>query len=97
MPNSPIKELVEAVLNRLPSEHTEAVVHDVFDTIENDPALLHDYKALCGQYRTPRVSGPGNVNPKIATWVRKRTGRSTLSSGHPSTRSRLIKTYSRLG
>ena len=98
MPKSAIEELVEAALDRLPLEHTEEVIHDVFAIIEKDPALLHDHKALCEQYRTPGLSGPGNVNPTIASWVKKKkTGRSTLSSGHPSTRSRLIKTFSRLG
>ena len=97
MPKSSIEELVEAALERLPPEHTEEVVHDVFEIIEKDPALLCDYDALCEQYRTPRLSGPGNVNPTISTWVMKKTGRSTLSSGHTSTRSSLIKTWSRLG
>ncbi|MDE0050571.1 MAG: hypothetical protein OXO52_12340 [Rhodospirillales bacterium] len=97
MPQSSIEELVEAALDRLPPEHSEEVVHDVFEIIENDPALLHDYKALCEHFRTPRLSGPGNINPSISTWVKKKTGRSTLSSGHPSTRSSLIKTWSRLG
>lgn len=97
MPKTPIEELVEAALDRLHAEHTEEVVQDVFETVENDPALLRDYRALCGQYRTPRMSGPGNVNRTISTWVKKQTGRSTLSSGHPGTRSSLIKTYSRLG
>ena len=93
---SPIEELVEAALHRLPPEHTEEVIHDVFEIIEQEPALLRDHKALCKQYRTPGLSGPGNVNPTIASWVKKKTGKSTLSSGHPSTRSSLIKTFSRL-
>ena len=97
MPKSSIEELVEAALDRLPPQHTEEVVHDVFETIEKDPALLREYKSLCDQYKTSGLSGPGNVNPTISTWVMKKTGRSTLSSGYPSPRSRLIKTYSRLG
>ena len=97
MPKSSIPELVQAALDRLPPQHTEEVVHDVFEIIQKDPALLPDYKVLCEQHQTPRRSGPGNVNPKISTCVKKKTGRSTLSSGHPSTRSRLIKTFSRLG
>lgn len=97
MPKSPIGELVEAALARLPAEHTKEVVQDVFETIEKDPALLQDYKALCKQYRTPRLSGPANVNPTISTWVMKKMRRSTLSSGHPSTRSSLIETFSKLG
>ena len=97
MPKSSIEELVEAALDRLPGEHTEEVIHDVFATIERDPVLHIEYEALCEQYRTPRLSGPGNVNLTIASWVKKKTGRSTLSVGHPSTRSRLIETFSRLG
>lgn len=97
MPQSPIEEFVEAALNRLPPPHTEEVTHDLFATIERDPALLRGYHALCEQYRSPGLSGPGNVNPTIASWVKKKTGRTTLSSGHPSTRSGLIKTWSRLG
>ena len=97
MPKSSIEELVEAALDRLPPEHTEEVVHDVFEIIEKDPTLIREYNALCERYKTPRLSGPGNVNPSVSTWVKKKTGRSTLSSGHPSTRSRLIKTWSRLG
>ena len=97
MPKPSIEELVQAALDRLPPEHTEEVVHDVFETIEKDPALLPEYKLLCEQRRTPRRSGPGNVNPRISTCVKKKTGRSTISSRHPSTRSRLIKTFSRLG
>ena len=97
MPKPSIEEFVEAVLDRLPAQHTEEVVHDVFETIEKDPALLRDYKALCEQYRTPRLAGPGNVNPTISTWVMKKTGRSTLSRDHPSTRSSLIETFSKLG
>ena len=97
MSNSPIEEFVDAALDRLPVEHTEEVIHDVFATIERDPALHREYDSLCDQYQTPRLSGPGNVNPTIASWVKKKTGRSTLSSGHPSTRSTLIETFSRLG
>ncbi len=97
MPRSSIDKLVQAALDRLPLRHTEEVVHDLFEIIERDSALLREYNALCDQYRTPRLSGPGNVNPTISTWVMKKTGKSTLSSGHPSTRSRLIKTFSRLG
>ena len=97
MSQSPIEEFVEAALYRLPPQHTEEVTHDLFAMIENDPALLRDYKALCEQYQTPRLSGPANVNPTIASWVKKKTGRSTLSDGHPSTRSSLIETWSRLG
>ena len=96
MPKSSIEELVEAALDRLPPEHTEEVVLDVFETIENDPALLHEYRSLCEQYRTSRLSGPGNVNPTISTRVMKKTGRSTLSRRHPSTRGTFIETYSRL-
>ena len=97
MSKSPIEEFVEAVLDRLPAAHTEEVIHDVFAIIERDPALHREYDALCDQYRTSRLSGPGNVNPTVASWVKKKTGRSTLSSGHPSTRSSLIETFSRLG
>ena len=97
MSKSSIAELVEAALDRLPPEHTDEVIHDVFAIIERDPALHREYEALCEQYRTPRLSGPANVNPTIASWVKKKTGRSTLSVGHPSTRSRLIETWSRLG
>ena len=97
MSQSPIEEFVEAALDRLPPPHTEEVTHDLFAMIENDPALLRDYHALCEQYQTPRLSGPANVNPTIASWVKKKSGRSTLSDGHPSTRSCLIETWSRLG
>lgn len=97
MPTSSIEELVQAALDLLPPKHTEEVVHDVFAIIQRDPALLREYKSLCEQYKTSRLSGPGNVNPTISTWVMKKTGRSTLSSGHASTRSKLIKTFSRLG
>ena len=97
MPKSSIEELVEAALDRLPADHTEEVIHDAFAIIERDPALHREYHTLCDQYQTPRLSGPGNVNPTIASWVKKKTGRSTLSSGHPSTRSKLIETFSRLG
>ncbi len=97
MPESPIEEFVEAVLDRLPAARTEELIQDVFATIEADPALHREYDALCEQYRTPGLSGPGNVNPTISTWVMKKTGRSTISSGHPSTRTKLIKTFSRLG
>ena len=97
MSKSSIEEFVDAVLNRLPAAHTEEVIHDVFAIIERAPALHREYHSLCAQYRTPRLSGPGNVNPTIASWVKKKTGRSTLSSGHPGTRSSLIKTFSRLG
>ena len=97
MSNSPIEELVEAVLARLPAERTEEVIQDVFAIIERDPALHRQYDALCDQYRTPRLSGPGNVNPTVASWVKKKTGRSTLSDGNPSTRTSLIETFSKLG
>ena len=97
MSTSSIEQFVEAVLNRLPAAHTEEVIHDVFAIIERDPALHREYHSLCEQYQTPSLSGPGNVNPTIASWVRKKTGTSRLSTGHPSTRSRLIDTFSRLG
>lgn len=97
MPKSPIEEFVDAVRDRLPAACTEEVVHDVFKTIEKDPALLRDYKALCEQYRSPDLSGRATVNRTIGFWVKKKTGRSTLSRGHPSTRSSLIETFSRLG
>ncbi|MCY4397712.1 MAG: hypothetical protein OXC10_21540 [Rhodospirillaceae bacterium] len=75
MPKSSIEELVEAALDRLPPQHTEEVVHDVFETIENDPALLREYKSLCDQYKTSadatvgispragRAHGPGSRSP----------------------------------
>ena len=74
MPKSSIPELVQAALDRLPPQHTEEVVHDMFEIIQKDPALLPDYKVLCEQHQTPRRSGPGNVNPKISTCVKKKTG-----------------------
>ena len=97
MPKSPIEEFVEAALDRLPSPHTEEVTHDLFELVERDAALLRDYNALREQHRSPRQPGVATVNRTIGSWVKKKTGRSTLSSGHPSTRSRLIKTWSRLG
>ena len=97
MPKSPFEELVEAAFDRLPPEHTEDATLDVFETIENDPALLHEYTALCERFRTPRLPGRANVNLRIPGWVKKKTGRSTLSKGNPSTRSTLIETYSKLG
>ena len=86
-----IEEFVEAALDRLPIPHTEEVTHDLFALVEQDAALLHDYTTLREQL------GVATVNRTIGSWVRKKAGRSTLSSGHPSTRSRLIKTWSRLG
>ena len=97
MPNATIEELVEAALERLPGEPTEDAIHDVFTIIETDPYLHSNYKALCKQYVTPRLSGPGNVNPTIAYWVKTKTGRSKLPGRHRSTRSSLIKAYSKLG
>ena len=97
MSKSSIEELVEAALDRLPPEHTEEVTHNLFAMIENEPPLLHRYNALREQYRSPGQSGAATVNRTIASWVKKKTGRLTLSSGHPSIRSRLIKTWSRLG
>ena len=69
----------------------------MFKTIENDPALLHEYDALCEQFHSPKLSGRANVNQSITYWVKKKTGRSTLSKGHPSTPGSLIQTYSKLG
>lgn len=97
MPKSPIEEFVEGALDRLPPRHTEEVTHDLFALIEGEPALLRHYNALCQQYRSPDRSGRATVNRTIGSWVMKKTGRSTLSSGHPSTRSSLIETFSRLG
>ncbi len=97
MRKSPFEELVEAAFSRMPAVHTEDVTHDVFDTIENDPALLREYKALLERFHTPRLSGRANVNQSITYWVMKKTGRSTLSKRHPSPRSTLIQTYSKLG
>ena len=89
MPKSSIEDLVEAAQDRLPSEPIEDVTHDLFEIVENDPALLRECQASSG------LSSRANVNPTIAFWVKK-AGRSTFSGGHPSTRSRLIKTFSRL-
>ena len=97
MSQSPIEEFVEAALDLLPTPHTVEVTHDLFALVEQNPALLHDYHALREQYRSPRQPGVATVNRTIGSWVRKKLGRSTLSSGHPSTRSRLVKTWSRLG
>lgn len=97
MLKSSIEEFVEAALDRLPTPHTEDVTHDLFALVEQDAALLHGYNALREQHRSPRQPGVATVNRTIGSWVRKKTGRSTLSSGHPSTRSSLIKTWSRLG
>ena len=58
MSNPPIEELVEAALSLLPPKHAEEVVHDVFETIEKDAALLHEYKALCERYKTSGLSAP---------------------------------------
>lgn len=97
MPKSSIEDFVQAALDRLPPRHTEEVTHDLFALVEGDPALLRHYEELCAQYRSPRLSGRATVNRTIGSWVKKQTGRSTLSSGHASTRSGLIKTFSRLG
>lgn len=97
MPKTPIEEFVEAVLNRLHGKPTEDVVQDVFMIIESNSDLHCEYKALCKHFKRSRLSGPGNVNPTISSWVKKKTGRSTISSGHRGTRSSLIKTYSKLG
>ena len=97
MPKSPFEELVEAAFDRMPPEHTEDITFHVFETIKNDPALHHEYDALCEQYHSPKLSGRANVNQSITYWVKKKTGRSTLSKGNLSTQNSLIKTYSRLG
>lgn len=97
MSRTPIEEFVELALAHLPLPYTEEVIHNLFAAIEQDPVLLRGYRALCEQYRSPGLSGPANINRTVGSWIRKKTGRTTLSSGHPSTRSTLIKTWSRLG
>ena len=81
----------------MPPEPSEDVTHELFEIIENNPALLHDYETLCEYNESSRLPGRAIVNRSIGAWVKKKTGRSTLSSGHPSTRSGLIKTFSKLG
>lgn len=97
MPKSSIEDLVEAALTPLLPEPNEEVTHELFEIIENDPALLHEYDTLCEHHGSSRLPGRAIVNRSIGSWVKKKTGRSTLSSGHPSTRSSLIKTFSKLG
>ena len=96
MPKSSIEELVEAALDRLPPVPKEEVTHELFEIIENDPALFHEYGTLCEHHGSSRLPGRAIVNRSIGAWVKKKTGRSTLSSGHPSTRSSLIMTFSKL-
>ena len=96
MSQSPIEEFVEVTPDRLPSPRTEEVIHYLFAAIEQDPVLLRRYHVLCEQYRSPGLPHPANVKRIVGSWVRKKTGRTTLSSSHPSTRSTLIKTWSRL-
>ena len=97
MPKLSIEDLVETALSHMLPEPSEDVTHELFEFIENDPVLLHDYDALCEHHESSRLPGRAIVNRSIGSWVKKKTGRSTLSGGHPSTRSGLIKTFSKLG
>ena len=93
MPKSSIKYVVEAALNRLASEPTEEVTHELFEIIEKDMALPHEYDTLCEDYGPYRLSGHANVNPTIASWVKKRTGRSMLSATVYGIRPVLAETF----
>ena len=97
MPNSPIAELVEAAPARMQKPYTEDVTDYVFEAIEADPALCHQYKDLCERYTSANLSGPANVNPTISDWVEKLAGLTVLSSGRRALRSCLIRTYSKFG
>ena len=97
MPKSPIAELVEAALARLPKPYTKDVTHDVFEAIETDPALRGEYDRLCVRYDSGKLTGQHNVNQTIPHWVKTLSGRTRNLTEADSLRSTLIRTYTKLG
>ena len=89
MPNLRLKQLVDQVLDRLPSPHTDEVVEDVFVAIEGDPALRSSYDRMVYE------SGKDLVNSWASFWIshaEKRTG----DTRETAARSTLIGSYAKL-
>ena len=89
MPNLRLKQLVEEVLETLPSPHTEDVVEDVFVAIEGNAVWRAAYDRMVYE------SGKSVVTSWAGFWIshaEKRTGEQRETAA----RSSLIDSYSRL-
>lgn len=89
MRTSGVKKLVNAVLASLPEPYTEDVIEDVFCAIEQNPEWRREYDALCSDLGTTVVNTWGGF------WIANAVGKSGQRQV-PSTRSRLIKSFSKL-
>lgn len=84
-----MKQLVDQVLERLPAPHTEDVIEDVFQAIENNPEWRRTYDAVVHHL------GKGAANSWGGFWVahaERRVG--PLQT--PATRGTLLDSYAKL-
>lgn len=84
-----IRTLVEEAVSRLPKPHTEDVIDDAFQAIEQRPEWLEQYQAFC------KDLGKETVNTWCGFWIANWEGRSGTERA-PAVKSTLIETYRKL-
>jgi hypothetical protein len=89
VPNLALKQLVDQVLYRLGTPHTEDVVEDVFVAIEGDPAFRASYDRMVYQL------GKASVTSWASYWI-SHAARRTGDQRETASRSTLIDSYARL-
>ena len=89
MPNLRLKQLVDQVLDSLPTPHTEEVVEDVFLAIEADPVLRSSYDRMVYE------SGKALVTSWASFWIAHAENR-TGDTRETAARSTLIDSYAKL-
>src|SRR5690349_4385059 len=84
-----VKRLVDEVLRTIPKPHTEDVIDEVFEAIEQNPSWLKQYEDLCADLRRPVVNTWGGF------WIAHIEGR-LGEQQVPAKRSTLLESYSKL-
>jgi hypothetical protein len=95
---TPVRQLVHDVLvSSFGAPYAAEIIDQVCLAIEADPQWQRRYDELVADFirRNPR-SGRDIANNSIGYWTKKETDMQTVKKGVPA-KSRLIKSYSRLG
>lgn len=92
------KELVAAALDMADRPYVEDVVDEVLGIIEGDSNLLAEYWGIIndGKKVGKFLLEEGDINPLISDCVRRLTGGTTSTSGHPCKKNTLARTYSKM-
>jgi hypothetical protein len=86
-----VKILVQDVLATISEPYTEDITLSVCVKIEHNPEWRRRYEELCDELRS------GVVNNSIGTYVKSETGYINLGKSLTRGKSKIIKSYTRLG